>query len=138
VTGDASAPASLAQKLKKPARFLMVGGVFAVGYSLATAVLVGPFGLPAFATSVVLYVVLIPAAFFAQSKVTFSTQKARQGGFLIYAGMQVCCLTVVASITTQFVTQVFVLNTALFLATAGGAALLSYVVSDRLAFTRGS
>jgi hypothetical protein len=48
--------------------------------------------------------------------------------------MQVASLALVASVTTRFVTQVFVLDTLLFLATAGTAALISYVVSDRLAF----
>lgn len=118
----------------KPIRFLLVGGAFSLGYSVASALLVGQAGLPALATSVVLYVLCIPAAFLAQQRLTFAGQQARRGGFLIYAGMQVACLAAVASITTRFVTQDFLLDTALFLATAGAAAVLSYVVSDRLAF----
>jgi putative flippase GtrA len=124
--------------LGKPLRFLMVGGAFSLGYSLATALLVGPLGFPAFATSVILYVICIPAAFYMQSKLTFAGQQARRGGFLIYAAMQVGSLALVASITTRFVTQVFVLDTLLFLATAATAALVSYVVSDRFAFQRGA
>jgi putative flippase GtrA len=124
----------LSTRLRKPLRFLLVGGAFAVGYSVATALLVGPGGLPAFATSVLLYVACIPAAFMVQGRVTFTGQKARRGGFLIYAGMQVISLALVASVTTRFVTQVFVLDTLLFLATAGTAALVSYTVNDRLAF----
>jgi putative flippase GtrA len=112
----------------------MVGGAFSLGYSLVTAGLVGPFGLPAFATSVILYVLCIPAAFLTQRKVTFAAQAPRRGGFLIYAAMQVTSLALVASVTTRFVTQVFVLDTLLFLATAGTAALISYIVNDRLAF----
>jgi putative flippase GtrA len=119
---------------RKPLRFLMVGGAFSLGYSVATALLVGPVGLPAFATSVILYVLCIPAAFFMQRKLTFAGQETRRGGFLVYAGMQVASLALVASVTTRFVTQVFVFDTLLFLATAGTAALLSYFVSDRLAF----
>jgi putative flippase GtrA len=119
---------------RKPLRFLMVGGAFSLGYSLVTAGLVGPFGFPAFATSVILYVLCIPAAFLTQRKVTFAAQAPRRGGFLIYAAMQMASLALVASVTTRFVTQVFVLDTLLFLATAGTAALISYVVSDRLAF----
>jgi putative flippase GtrA len=124
----------LADTYRKPLRFLLVGGSFALGYSLVMALLVGPVGLPAFATSVVLYVLCIPAAFLAQRKLTFARQEARRGGFLVYAGMQVASLALVASVTTRFVTQVFVVDTLLFLATAGAAALLSYFVSDRLAF----
>jgi len=124
----------LSTRLGKPLRFLLVGGAFALGYSVATALLVGPAGLPAFATSVLLYVACIPAAFFAQGRFTFTGQKARRGGFLVYAAMQVVSLALVASVTTRFVTQVFVLDTLLFMATAGTAALVSYAVNDRLAF----
>lgn len=118
----------------KPLRFLLVGGTFSLGYSVTTALLVGPAGFPPFATSVILYVLCIPAAFLLQRKVTFHAQEARRGGFFIYAAMQVMSLALVASVTTRFVTQVFVIDTLLFLITAGTAALISYVVSDRLAF----
>lgn len=121
-------------RLRKPLRFLLVGGGFSLGYSVTTALLVGQAGLPAFATSVLLYLICIPAAFHVQRRLTFAGQQARRGGFLIYAAMQVGSLAVVASITTRFVTQVFVFDTLLFLATAGTAALVSYVVNDRLAF----
>jgi hypothetical protein len=57
----------------------MVGGAFALGYSLVTAGLVGPFGFPAFATSVILYVLCIPAAFLTQRKLTFSPRRRRAG-----------------------------------------------------------
>ena len=69
----------LSTRLGKPLRFLLVGGAFALGYSVATALLVGPAGLPAFATSVLLYVACIPAAFFVQARFTFTGQKARRG-----------------------------------------------------------
>jgi putative flippase GtrA len=123
---------------RKPLRFLMVGGAFSLGYSVVTALLVGPVGLPAFATSVVLYMLCIPAAFHMQRKLTFAGQAPRRGGFAVYAGMQVASLALVASVTTRFVTHVFVLDTLLFLATAGTAALLSYFVNDRLAFRPGA
>ncbi len=115
-------------------RFLMVGGAFSLGYSILTAVMVGPFGLPPFSTSVVLYVLCIPAAFSLQRRLTFGAQDARPAGFFIYAAMQVVSLAVVASVTTRFVSQVFVLDTLLFLATAGAAASVSYVISDKFAF----
>lgn len=118
----------------KPLRFLLVGCAFALAYAVATALLVGRAGLPAFATSVIVYLICIPAAFFAQRKITFSRQAPRRGGFLVYAAMQLVSLMAVASITTRFVTGAFVLDTILFLATAGAAALVSYVVNNRLAF----
>jgi putative flippase GtrA len=118
----------------KPLRFLLVGGAFALAYAVATALLVGRAGFPAFVTSVIVYLICIPAAFFAQRKFTFSRQAPRRGGFLVYAAMQLVSLMAVASITTRFVTGAFVPDTMLFLATAGAAALVSYVVNNRLAF----
>ena len=118
----------------KPLRFLLVGGAFALGYAVATALLVGRAGLPAFATSVIVYLICIPAAFLAQRRITFSRQEPRRGGFLVYATMQLVSLMAVASITTRFVTGVFVPDAILFLATAGAAALVSYAVNNRLAF----
>jgi putative flippase GtrA len=112
-------------------------GVFA-GLFIGDGAAGGPAGLPAFATSVIFYVLCIPAAFYMQRKLTFAGQEARRGGFLVYAGMQVASLALVASVTTRFVTQVFVFDTLLFLATAATAALVSYVVSDRFAFQRGA
>lgn len=126
--------ASALRRLGKPVRFLIVGGGFALFYALGMAALVGPLNLPPFATSVVFYLACIPAAFAVQRRFTFGAQEARRGGFLVYAAMQLASLTLVASITTRFVTQVMVIDTGLFLVTAGAAALLSYVVNDRLAF----
>ncbi|MEM6824398.1 MAG: GtrA family protein [Pseudomonadota bacterium] len=119
------------------ARFLMVGGGFALGYALATAVLVDIAGLPALPTSVGLYVICIPAAFWMQKRVTFRVARTRPSGFWIYAAMQIGCLFAIASVTTRFVTGDFILDTGLFLVTAGAAAGLSFVVSKLFAFRPG-
>lgn len=115
-------------------RFLFVGGGFAVGYAVATALLVDGLGLPAFATSVVLYLFCIPAAFAVQKRVTFRVARTRPSGFAIYAGMQLASLAAVAAVTTRHVTGNFVLDTGLFLVTAGAAAVLSFAVSKLFAF----
>jgi len=115
-------------------RFLVVGGGFSLGYSIATAVLVGKAGAPPFITSVVLYLICIPAAFAVQKRFTFRLSRAWRYGFLIYAGTQVTCLALVAAVTTRFVTQNVAIDTLLFLGTAGTAAVLSFVVSSVFAF----
>ena len=115
-------------------RFLLVGGGFSLLYALSSAVLVGRVGTAPFATSVLLYALCIPAAFAVQKRFTFRVARTRPSGFFIYAGTQVACLAMVAAVTTRFVTYEVVLDTAIFLATAALAALLSFAVSNLLAF----
>jgi putative flippase GtrA len=115
-------------------RFLAVGGSFSLGYALASAALVGQMGLPAFATPVILYALCIPAAFVVQRKVTFGGRGEPARGFVIYATTQVASLALLTALTTRFVSGNFALDTALFLATAGGAAVASYVICARFAF----
>jgi putative flippase GtrA len=115
-------------------RFLLVGGGFSLLYALVSAVLVGKLGTPPFQTSVILYALCIPAAFVVQKRYTFRVARTRQSGFFIYAGTQVACLALVATVTTRFVTGQMILDTAIFLATAALAALLSFAVSHLLAF----
>lgn len=115
-------------------RFLAVGGGFALFYALAVSALVNGAGAPPWITSVLLYIASIPAAFFVQKRVTFRLDRTRRAGFLIYAATQVASLALVSTVTTRFVTGHYVLDTGLFLATAGGAALLSFVISRSFAF----
>lgn len=115
-------------------RFLVVGGGFSLGYSIVTAVLVGKADAPPFITSVVLYLICIPAAFAVQKRFTFRLDRAWRYGFLVYAGTQVTCLALVAAVTTRFVTQNVAIDTLIFLATAGSAAVLSFVASSLFAF----
>lgn len=115
-------------------RFGLVGGGFAGLYAVMTAVLVGPFGWPAFVTSVVLYALCIPAAYLVQMRVTFGQRRAKAAGFAIYGATQLVCLAMVTAISTRFVTRDVIWDTGIFLASALAAALLSYLVSSRLAF----
>jgi hypothetical protein len=124
----------LADTYRKPLRFLLVGGSFALGYSLVMALLVGPVGLPAFATSVVLYVLCIPAAFSRATQIDL-----RQTGGAPRRVPRLC-RDAGGKPRTRGVRHDTLrhtglrVDTLLFLATAGAAALLSYFVSDRLAF----
>lgn len=115
-------------------RFLLVGGAFAGAYSLGTALLVGPAGLPPLPTAIGLYALAIPAAFFVQMRVTFRLERTAAAGFPIYAATQLVSLALVTTITTRFVTRDVILDTGLFLASAGAAAVLSFFVSKTFAF----
>ncbi|MBF9030336.1 hypothetical protein HKCCE3408_08005 [Rhodobacterales bacterium HKCCE3408] len=115
-------------------RFVAVGGAFAGGYAVLTALLVGRAGLPAYATSVVLYALCIPAAFLVQKRVTFGLRRTHAVGFPVYAATQIACLACISAVTTRWVTGQVAIDTVIFLASAGAAALFSYLVSSRLAF----
>ncbi|MEM1272969.1 MAG: GtrA family protein [Pseudomonadota bacterium] len=115
-------------------RFATVGGAFAAAYALISAILVGPIGLPAYATSVVLYALCIPAAYFTQMRVTFGMRRTRAAGFPIYAATQLACLAMVTALTTRFVTGSLWIDALIFFGSAGAAAILSYVISSRFAF----
>ena len=115
-------------------RFAGVGAGFAFGYALVTALLVGPLGWPSFATSVGVYALCIPMAFWVQRHVTFGLRRTHRGGFAIYAGTQLLSLAAVTAVTSRFVTQNVAQDTSLYLATAGVAAVVSFVISKRFAF----
>lgn len=115
-------------------RFLAVGGSFSLGYALITAGLIRFADAPPFLTSVVIYLLCIPAAFWAQKKIAFRADQTGRSAMLIYAGTQIGCLAVVSKITSSFVTRDFVYDTALFLITAGTAAVVSYLICRYLLF----
>lgn len=122
------------ETLSALARFLLVGGGFAAGYAVVTAILTGPLGAPAFVTSACIYLLCIPAAFLVQRKVTFRAQETRTSGFLIYAGTQVVSFLGVSYFTTRFVSGNVLIDTPIFLATAGSAAVVSFVILRCFAF----
>lgn len=115
-------------------RFLLVGGTFSLIYSLTTSALIGFAGTPPFVTSVLVYLMCIPPAFLAQRSFAFRVEKTRPAAFAIYAATQIASLSAVSLVTTRFVTGIFAFDTALFLVTAGCAAVLSYLVGRFVAF----
>jgi putative flippase GtrA len=116
-------------------RFVLVGGAFALGYSVVTAWLVGPMGMPPLVTSTIVYALCIPLAFLAHKSFTFRTRQTRRTGMLVYGAMQVLFMGVASFVTTRFVTGSLLVDTALFLGTAGVVAVASYA-ANRLAVFR--
>jgi putative flippase GtrA len=115
-------------------RFLIVGGGFSLGYSVLVALLIGRAGAPPFATTVILYLCLIPAAFHMQRRFAFRQDRTRRGAFAIYAATQIASLALVAAVTTQVVTRVVWIDTALLLLTTGLAAGLSFAIARLVTF----
>lgn len=116
------------------ARFLMVGGSFSLGYAIVTAALIRYVDAPPLPTSVIIYLLCIPAAFWAQKKVAFRADQTGPSAMLIYGATQVASLAVVSTITSRFVTRVFIYDTLIFLVTAGAAAVASYLICRFIIF----
>lgn len=110
------------------ARFLLVGGSFSLGFAVITSALIRFADAPPLPTSVIVYLLCIPAAFWAQRTFAFRAEQAGGSSMLIYGATQVASLVVISTITSRFVTKVFFLDTALFLVTAGSAAVISYLI----------
>ena len=125
---------SSANQLWAFTRFLVVGGSFSLGYALVTAGLINFANAPALLTSVIVYLLCIPLAFLAQKNFTFRDDQSGKSAMLIYGATQLGSLAVVSAITSRFVTKNFVIDTGLFLVTAGTAAVISYLICRYVIF----
>lgn len=125
---------SILQQIPAFGRFLLVGGSFSLGYALTTAALIRFVGLPPLATSVIVYLFCIPAAFWAQKKISFRAVWAGRSAMLVYAATQLASLAIVSTVTSRFVTRNFVYDTGLFLVTAGTAAIVSFLICRYIIF----
>jgi len=119
-------------------RFLLVGGSFSLGYALIMAALIRFAGAPPLATSIVIYLICIPLAFLAQKRLAFRADTTGRGAVWIYGGTQVVSLAFVSLITSRFVTRDFVLDTILYLVTAGVAAVISFLICRYIIFRTAS
>lgn len=115
-------------------RFVLVGGCFSLGYAVITAGLIRFAAAPPLPTSVVVYLLCIPAAFWAQRHIAFRADRQAKGALWIYAATQTGSLAVISAITTRFVTRVFWADTLLFVATAGMAAVASFLICRYILF----
>ena len=115
-------------------RFVLVGGSFSLGYAVVTAGFIRFAAAPPLPTSVAVYLLCIPAAFWAQRHIAFRADRQAKGALWIYTATQTCSLAVISAITTRFVTRVFWADTLLFVATAGMAAVASFLICRYILF----
>ncbi len=121
-------------QLSRFLRFLAVGGSISFGYAIITAGLIRFADAPPLPTSVIIYLICIPIAFLAQKKIAFRADQTDRSAMLIYAATQLGSLAVVSTIISRFVTKNFFFDTALFLVTAGTAAIVSYLICRYVIF----
>lgn len=115
-------------------RFLLVGGSFSLIYSLTTAGLIGFAGTPAFVTSVIVYLLCIPAAYYFQKRFAFGVETARRAAFPLYVATQALGLSIVSGATALFVTHVFWADTLLLLTASAVAAVISFLITRFVTF----
>jgi putative flippase GtrA len=115
-------------------RFVLVGGCFSLGYAVVTTGLIRFAAAPPLPTSVAVYLLCIPAAFWAQRHIAFRADRQAKGALWIYTATQTGSLAVISAITTRFVTRVFWADTLLFVATAGVAAVASFLICRYILF----
>jgi putative flippase GtrA len=115
-------------------RFVLIGGSFSLGYAVVTAGLIRFAAAPPLPTSVVVYFLCTPAAFWAQRHIAFRADRQAKGALWIYTATQTGSLAVISAITTRFVTRVFWADTLLFVATAGMAAVASFLICRYILF----
>lgn len=118
-------------------RFVLVGGGFALGYALLTAALISFAGAPALPSSIILYLLCIPLAFRAQKRFAFRATKTAQGAVWVYAATQIGSLVFVSTLTSRYVRQDFLWDSALYLGTAASAAVASFLICRFIIFRRG-
>ena len=119
-------------------RFLLVGGSFSLGYALMTAGFIRFANAPALTTSVIVYLLCIPLAFWVQKSFSFRSGQTDRSAMVIYGATQIGSLAVVSAVTSRFVTRDFLYDTALFLVTAGTAAVVSFLICRFVIFKQGS
>lgn len=115
-------------------RFVLVGGSFSLGYAVITAALIRFAAAPPLPTSVLVYLLCIPAAFWAQRRIAFRADQQAKGAVWIYTATQIGSLALVSAITTRFVSRIFWQDTLLFLGTAGTAAVASFLICRYIIF----
>jgi putative flippase GtrA len=115
-------------------RFVMVGGSFSLIYAATTAGLIRFTATPPFAASILVYLLCIPPAFWAQRHFAFRAEKSGRGRFWIYGTTQIASLTLITSVATHFVTQNFWKDTFIFLVTAAAAAIISFAICRNIIF----
>jgi putative flippase GtrA len=115
-------------------RFVIVGGSFSLAYAVTTAGLIRFAGAPPLFTSIVVYLICIPLAFQAQKNFAFRAERTGRNAMWIYAATQMGSLTVVATITSLFVTKTFLFDTMLYLVSAGTASVVSYLICSFIIF----
>jgi putative flippase GtrA len=115
-------------------RFLFVGGVSSLSYAALFALVIDHTDVPVFASGIVLFGLFVPATFQVHKRFTFLSARLRKHSFYGYAALQMACFSLVSAVSAHLVTEVYFLDLALYLATVGFTALLTFLVGKFVIF----
>ena len=115
-------------------RFLLVGGSFALIYSLLAALLTGLLPLPSWMSSALAWLLCIPPAWFCQRRFTFHDRAPRQGGAFLYLLTQGLGLGIAALAGALFAQGSFVHDALVYLLASALAAVVSYAINRLIIF----
>lgn len=121
---------ALPESLRKLLLFLVVGGTFAVVYSIFCTLLVK--ALPGYplTISIGVHAFLIPFAFFAQRNATFASSGMIPREFFRYACLQIACISLSALMLSRLVGQSSILNLLVFLSISAFSAIVSFAICN--------
>lgn len=115
-------------------RFLLVGGLSSLSYSLLFALIINLTDWPVFLSSVILFCLFIPTTFQVHKRFTFLSRRIATTAFPSYAVMQLCCFSAVSAVSANLVTNIYLLDTALYLVTVGISAMLTFLIGKYVIF----
>ena len=115
-------------------RFLIVGSVSSLSYSLIFALILQLADVPVFASSVALFCVFIVMTYQFHKHFTFGAQSLKRSAFPSYAALQLTCFSAVSWISANLVTGNYPLDTTLYLVTVGLSAGLTFVIGKLVIF----
>jgi putative flippase GtrA len=117
-------------------RFLIVGGAFAVIYSVTTAGIVSHSAASPGWVSALVWLACIPPAYWCQRRFTFRPRADRRGALWLYALTQALSLGIVTVIAATFSTREMGWNTMVYLAASALAAVTSFALNRYVVFSR--
>lgn len=115
-------------------RFLAIGGGFSLFYAAASTTLINRFDAPPLATSIGLYLICIPAAFWMQKRYAFRAARLRRGALGYYAATQVAAITLVSVLTIRLITHNWWLDLLVFGLIVGLTAVVNFIVGRFFTF----
>lgn len=117
-------------------RFVFVGGAVALLYAVLAALATSQLALPKTLSAVVLYLALIPLAFWLQRRFTFATSTPHRHAPWLYAATQALGVGMVAVLSHLLASGRFWPDLAVHLVAATLAALISFAINRLVVFPR--
>lgn len=115
-------------------RFLIVGGLMAALYATLAALATTHLPIPNALASALVWVMCIPAGFWAHRRFTFTARRPHRFALWLYAATQVLSIGIAAGTSQLLASGTFWPDLLVHLFAAGLAASASYLLNRRIVF----